>query len=62
MNKRLLWHKFYIKNKDRFTDSLQEAKKDPNKIYVEKDQREAEVGFYEKWRSYWDDIHFINGT
>ena len=29
------WHKFFVENKDRFTDSITEAK-EKNKIYVEK--------------------------
>jgi hypothetical protein len=35
------WHRFFVKNKYRFTDDEEEAQKDKNKIYIGKELKRA---------------------
>ena len=42
------WHEYFIKNKDKFTDSQIEASKDPNKIWIKKQQGYAIQSGYDE--------------
>lgn len=42
------WHKYYINNKENFTDSLIEATKDRSKIFIEQQQGYAIQSGYDE--------------
>jgi len=59
------WHEFFIKNRDRFTDSKKEAAKDKDKIYIENCGETAKRKFaFESqeitYRGKWNTIELVN--